>query len=80
MDLDELKELSFDELEKLLTHKFKALHLTNIMEHEIRSSGISQYELQSTRDQILDDILLIQHLLKRPDHDTDADQYTDSTY
>lgn len=64
MNLDELKSLSASELENLLIHKFKVLHLTNIMEDEIRASGISKRELQATRDQILDDILLIQRLLK----------------
>ena len=65
MDLDELKSLSPAELENLLIHKFKALHVTNIMEDEIRASGISRKDLQATRDQILDDILLIQQLLKK---------------
>lgn len=64
MNVDELKNLSPAELENLLLHKFKTLHLTNLMEDEIRASGIGKKELQTTRDQILDDILLIQRLLK----------------
>lgn len=69
MEIDDLKNLSQDELENLLTHKFKALHITNVMEDEIRESGVSAQELQVTRDLILDDIILIQRLLKKLDHD-----------
>ena len=65
MSLDELKSLSPAELENLLIHKFKALHVTNIMEDEILATGVSKGELQATRDQILDDILLIQQLIKK---------------
>jgi hypothetical protein len=65
MDFDDIKDLSLNELENLLTNKFKSLHLLNIMEDEILSSGINRQELYSTRDQILDDILLIQTLLNK---------------
>ncbi len=65
MNFDDIKNLSLQELENLLTNKFKSLHLLNIMEEEILSSGISRQELFATRDQILDDILLIQALLKK---------------
>lgn len=65
MDFDDIKDLSLNELENLLTNKFKSLHLLNIMEDEILSSGIGRQELFATRDQILDDILLVQALLKK---------------
>lgn len=65
MDFDDIKNLSLQELENLLANKFKSLHLLNIMEDEILESGLSRYELHATRDQILDDILLIQSLLKK---------------
>lgn len=65
MNFDDIKDLSLQELENLLINKFKSLHLLNIMEEEILSSGISRQELFVTRDQILDDILLIQALLKK---------------
>lgn len=64
MNFDDIKDLSLPELENLLINKFKSLHLLNTLEDEILDSGISRQELFATRDQILDDILLIQELLK----------------
>jgi hypothetical protein len=65
MNYDDIKDLSLQELENLLAHKFKALHLLNIMEDEILESGIARQELYAMRDQILDDILQVQTLLKK---------------
>jgi len=65
MNFDDIKSLSLQELENLIANKFKSLHLLNIMEDEILESGLSRHELHITRDQILDDILLIQSLLKK---------------
>lgn len=65
MNFDDIKNLSLQELENLIDNKFKSLNLLNIMEDEILESGLSRYELHVTRDQILDDILLIQSLLKK---------------
>ncbi|MBK6933430.1 MAG: hypothetical protein IPH12_22190 [Saprospirales bacterium] len=69
MEFDDIKNLSLPELEILLAAKFKSLHLLNVMEDEILESGISHRELITTRDQILDDILMIQALLKKLNHD-----------
>lgn len=69
MNFDDIKDLSLQELENLLTNKFKSLHLLNIMEDEILESGLSRHELMATRDQLLDDILLIQALLKEIKND-----------
>ncbi|MBK8920464.1 MAG: hypothetical protein IPM81_03000 [Saprospirales bacterium] len=69
MEFDDIKNLSLPELEILLAAKFKSLHLLNVMEDEILESGISHRELITTRDQILDDILMIQALLKKLNYD-----------
>ncbi len=65
MNFDDIKNLSHQELENLIANKFKSLHLLNVMEDEILRSGVSRFELLATRDQILDDILLIQAILKK---------------
>lgn len=69
MNFDDIKNLSLQELENLLSNKFKSLHLLNIMEDEILESGLSRHEVMATRDQLLDDILIIQELLKKIKHD-----------
>lgn len=65
MNFDDIKNLSHQELENLIANKFKSLHLLNVMEDEILRSGVSRFELLATRDQILDDILLIQAIIKK---------------
>lgn len=68
MEINDLINLSQQDLSNLLEAQKKALDLLNVYEAEILQS-VSRRELMDKRDEILDNILLILHLLKMLDND-----------